>query len=152
MFNLIFTWTIFTISASGFRRTVSIPPDGSLVSYLTRKDIYRLRRQKEISQALGNILAKQTLPIGRDIDPQTVEGIGIIETTLSTDCSHAKVGVHVAGDPFQQRQGLSWLLKHTKRLRFLLAQALSHRKNVPTLSFVLHNIMDQAAAAPRARG
>ncbi|AFZ80993.1 hypothetical protein BEWA_004010 [Theileria equi strain WA] len=89
--------------------------------------------------------SQRGLSIGRNIDPEVIEGISLVEVILNSDCSHATLYVSIAGDPFQQRQGLSWLTKRTKRLRYLMAQLLNHRKNVPTISFKKHDLLEQSS-------
>ncbi|GFE54711.1 hypothetical protein BaOVIS_021150 [Babesia ovis] len=112
---------------------------------ISRHDIYRLRRQKEILEAMNFVLSRQDkLPIGRNLDPDIVEGMNVMEVSLNSDCSHARLKVCIAGDSFQQRQGFSWLAKNNKLLRYRLAQLLRHRKNVPTLAFESHNLVQQA--------
>ncbi|CDR95290.1 hypothetical protein, conserved [Babesia bigemina] len=112
---------------------------------VSRHDIYRLRRQKEILDAMNFILSRQDkLPIGRHLEPEIVDGMNVIEVALNSDCSHARLKLCITGDSFQQRQGFSWLSKNIKFLRYRLAQLLSHRKNVPTISFEHHNLVQQA--------
>lgn len=118
---------------------------GRFALSISRYEIYRLRRQKEILDAMNYILERRDkLRIGRNIDPIIIESIHIVEVELNSDCSHARLKVCIAGDSFQQRQGFSWLEKNSKMLRYRMAQILGHRKNVPTLSFHSHNLVQQA--------
>ncbi|EDO06354.2 Ribosome-binding factor A family protein [Babesia bovis T2Bo] len=91
------------------------------------------------------VLSRQDkLPIGRNLDPDIIDGMNVMEVSLNNDCSHARLKICITGDSFQQRQGFSWLSKNNKLLRYRLAQILRHRKNVPTLSFESHNLIQQA--------
>ncbi|ORM40750.1 uncharacterized protein BXIN_2313 [Babesia sp. Xinjiang] len=89
-------------------------------------------------------LLEDKLPIGRHLDPEIIDSMSVMEVSLNSDCSHARLKVCIAGDSFQQRQGFSWLAKNNKLLRYRLAQLLRHRKNVPTIAFESHNLIQQA--------
>lgn len=100
---------------------------GRFALSISRYEIYRLRRQKEILDAMNYILERRKLfrmittsmcplskigdcaagdklRIGRNIDPIIIESIHIVEVELNSDCSHARLKVCIAGDSFQQRQ------------------------------------------------
>ncbi|KJP87779.1 hypothetical protein AK88_02535 [Plasmodium fragile] len=111
----------------------------------SRHEIYRKRFERELKETLQSILYKKGIKINYKyhIDEDIIEGIAIHRVQLNSDCSVAKVFIEIMGDSIDSRQGYIWIKKNCKRIRYMLAQAIKHRKKVPFLNFVLSNLSEQ---------
>ncbi|GAB65965.1 hypothetical protein PCYB_081260 [Plasmodium cynomolgi strain B] len=111
----------------------------------SRHEIYRKRFERELKETLQSILYKKGIKINYKyhIDEDIIEGIAIHQVQLNSDCSVAKVFIEIMGDSIDSRQGYIWMKKNCKRIRYMLAQAIKHRKRVPFLNFVLSNLSEQ---------
>lgn len=111
----------------------------------SRHEIYRKRFERELKETLQSILYKKGIKINYKyhIDEDIIEGIAIHRVQLNSDCSVAKVFIEIMGDSIDSRQGYIWMKKNCKRIRYMLAQAIKHRKRVPFLNFVLSNLSEQ---------
>ncbi|GAW80456.1 hypothetical protein, conserved [Plasmodium gonderi] len=111
----------------------------------SRHDIYRKRFEREIKETLQSILYKKGIKINYKyhIDEDIIEGIAIHQVQLNSDCSIAKVFIEIMGDSIDSRQGYIWMKKNCKRIRYMLAQAIKHRKKVPYLNFIQSSLSEQ---------
>jgi ribosome-binding factor A len=102
--------------------------------------------QTELSQILHSGLIK-----GYDVeglDDELRQRISIVRSDVSPDLRQARISVSVraaaprndnndssSSPAVDRRRAYAWLVRHSKQLRYTLAQRLSHMKSCPSLTF-----------------
>ena len=103
------------------------------------------KRQERVGHVVRTELADiihRGYPIKSDspLDDDLLKRISIVNADVSPDLRNARITVSVTGKgnadvSVDKRRAFAWLVKHTKSIRYAMAQRLKHMKSVPELSF-----------------